>query len=104
MPFHYKLITDETQKDTDISGGSVFDHLIYCDLRDSNDCKHKTDGIFDTCQRVKDTNGNSKTIGVCVPRRLGCDSDLHCNTIGSTSGERSLIGECVTGLCHYQLY
>ena len=104
MLLYHKSISDEKMKDTDVPGGSVFDHLTYCDERDSNDCKHKTDGIFDTCQRMEDRSGNSKTIDVCVPKRLGCDRNIHCNTIGSPNGEGSLRGECVTGLCQYQLF
>ena len=82
----------------------MFDHLTYCDIRDSSDCERKTDGIFDTCQSMMDRNGSSKEINLCVPERLGCDNNLHCNTIGSPHGDAFLRGECVTGLCDYQLF
>ena len=92
-------------KDSDISGGSIFDHFTFCDKRDSNDCKLKTDGIFDTCQTVQKGNSEFENgIDICVPKRLGCDTHLHCNTIGSPHKEGSLKAECVTGLCQYQTF
>ena len=100
IAFYIWIITGK--KDNDVSGHSVFDHLTKCDIRDSSDCKVKTDGIFDACQTVRGRNGNA--IDVCVPKLLGCDSNIHCNTIGSPRKEGSLRGECVTGLCQYQTF
>ena len=98
---------DETDQDTNISGGSIFDHFTFCDIRDSNDCILKTDGIFNTCQAVTVQSGNLESksrINICIPKRLGCDTHLHCNTIGNPHKGGSLRAECITGLCQYQTF
>ena len=96
----YDLISDDKEHKTSTS---VFEELTYCNIRITNDCEMKTGGVLTVCQRVNvNKEENLKTINVCVADRFGCDTNLDCKSIGSTSSEGELVAECVAGLCKYQ--
>ena len=69
--------------------------LIYCDPNQADDCKIKTEGVFETCHEVNDATY------VCVPsEKQQCDDNSGCTGIGNIhSGQ--LMAFCHDGECSY---